>query len=252
MGEDTHISLVCSSPKTSKMITLDGLLRGFFVMQRCFAGISTEKPLITFQAHAKFHILVTLNLPYLYMYGDISFNFKPFIHVHSFISYLSSSLHFQWKNMFRLVVLPCSDLCRSNSFHALYPSSILPSVPPPASNLCLQVFSPVCILECVLGLFKAGASGADMCYHDCLTVTTQSIFQEASQFAISVINVVISSSSSSTSSSFTSSLAAQSVDAVSQGQEGAVDVSTFLHAQAAILRWREEGRRDKKVFTISL
>ena len=25
--------------------------------------------------------------------------------------------HFPWKEMFRLVILPCFDLCRSNSFH---------------------------------------------------------------------------------------------------------------------------------------
>ena len=58
------------------------------------------------------------------------------------------------------------------------------------SHLCFQVFDSVSIFQCVLRLLETAAGWADVSYHDCVAVSTQSVFEQSCQFAVSVVDVL--------------------------------------------------------------
>ena len=59
--------------------------------------------------------------------------------------------------------------------------------------------------------------------HDGLAVAPKSLLEDPRQLGVPVVDVV-------------AVVGAQGIDAVSQGQEGAVDVSSFYHSLATILK----------------
>ena len=80
-----------------------------------------------------------------------------------------------------------------------------------------------------------------MCNHDCAAVSRQGVFQEASELRVSVIHVSkiqgkINTVSCDKCQYLPGFSFGQCVDAVSQGQQAAVDVSALFQAFAAVLR----------------
>ena len=58
------------------------------------------------------------------------------------------------------------------------------------THLSLDLLSAVGVLERVVGVLKAEPRGTDVCDHDCATVAPEGIFEEPSQLAVAVRDVL--------------------------------------------------------------
>ncbi len=90
--------------------------------------------------------------------------------------------------------------------------------------LVFDLFAPVCIHHGIARLLVGAGGGADMGDHDGLAVPPEGFLEDPGQLGVTVVDVV-------------AVVTAQGVDAVGKSQERAIDVSTFYHSLAPILKY---------------